>query len=170
MSAPISQESSLQWLLKSPIGPIYLVASETGLQGVFWKKGKAPFVDSLNGRGAALKILKQTALQLEEYFKGERREFDLPFDTGGTDFQKKVWEQLALIPYGKTVSYGDIAERIKNGKAVRAVGTANGRNPLSIIVPCHRVIQANGTLGGYAGGLQTKMKLLALEQKSPRQT
>jgi methylated-DNA-[protein]-cysteine S-methyltransferase len=169
MKMVISQENSLQWLMKSPIGPLYLVASEKGLQGVFWNKGNAPFVDSLNGAHPALKILKQTVRQLEEYFKSERREFDLPFDTGGTDFQKKVWAQLALIPYGKTVSYSDIAKRIKNGKAVRAVGTANGKNPLSIIVPCHRVIQGNGTLGGYAGGLQTKTKLLELEQKSPRQ-
>jgi methylated-DNA-[protein]-cysteine S-methyltransferase len=165
----ISQVNSLQWLMESPIGPIYLVASEKGLQGVFWKKGKAPIVDSLNGGSPALKILKQTVFQLGEYFKGKRREFDLPFDTGGTDFQKKVWEQLALIPYGKTASYADIAQRIKNGKAVRAVGTANGKNPLSIIVPCHRVIQANGTLGGYAGGLETKTKLLELEKKSARQ-
>lgn len=156
--------NSAQYLLKSPIGPLYLVASDKGLQGIFWKKQSAPMAKSLTSTDPATKILSKTVKQLEEYFQGKRQSFDLPFDiVSGTPFQKSVWQQLSKIPYGKTVSYKDIAAKIKNPRAVRAVGSANGRNPLSIIVPCHRVIAANGKLGGYAGGLDIKTKLLKLE-------
>jgi methylated-DNA-[protein]-cysteine S-methyltransferase len=120
-------------------------------------------VNSLAGKGKSQEILRQTVRQLEEYFAGKRREFDLPLDVQGTEFQKSVWNQLSKIPYGKTCSCRDIAKRVKNDRAVRAVGTASGRNPLSIIVPCHRVIGADGKLAGYAGGLDIKSKLLALE-------
>ncbi|MGE3262327.1 MAG: methylated-DNA--[protein]-cysteine S-methyltransferase [Bacteriovoracia bacterium] len=155
-----------QWKFDSEIGPLYLVASEKGLQGVFWRKhASAPTVKNLEGNGPEIKILASTHAQLLEYFSGKRKKFELTFDIQGTDFQKKVWAQLAKIPYGETTSYRDIAQKIKNAKAVRAVGTANGRNPLSIIVPCHRVIAANGTLGGYAGGLPVKTRLLEIERK-----
>lgn len=155
-----------QWKFDSEIGPLYLVASEKGLQGVFWKKhASASTVKNLDGNGPEIKILESAHAQLLEYFAGKRKAFDLIFDIQGTDFQKKVWAQLAKIPYGETASYSDIAQKIKNAKAVRAVGTANGRNPLSIIVPCHRVIAANGTLGGYAGGLPVKTRLLEIERK-----
>ncbi len=154
-----------QYLLKSPIGPLYLVASDKGLQGIYWTKQSAPMAKSLISSDPVIKILSKTVRQLEEYFQSKRTQFDLPFDiVSGTTFQRTVWQQLSKIPYGKTVSYKDIAAKIKNPRAVRAVGSANGRNPLSIIVPCHRVIAADGTLGGYAGGLDIKTKLLAIEQ------
>lgn len=156
----------LQWLMKSKIGPLYLVASEKGLQGVHWKKQSAPMMKSLNGSSLQIKSLAQAVEQLEEYFSGKRKKFDLPLHFQGTEFQKKVWKQLSKIPYGKTYSYRDIARKIKNEKAVRAVGTANGKNPFCIIVPCHRVIAADGTLGGYTGGLKLKTRLLGLETKT----
>jgi O-6-methylguanine DNA methyltransferase len=108
-------------------------------------------------------ILLETIKQVEEYLSGERRKFSIPLDLQGTEFQKRVWQELLRIPYGKTRSYKEIAELIQNEKALRAVGTANGRNPISLIVPCHRVIGSNGTLTGYAGGLNIKEKLLKLE-------
>lgn len=157
--------SSVQWLMESPIGPIYLVASEIGLQGVLWRPHKkASRLKSLATEGKTCEILRQTVRQLQEYFAGKRTNFNLPIDRSGTEFQMRVWNQLQAIPFGQTCSYSDIAKRVNNQKAVRAVGTANGRNPLSIIVPCHRVIAANGTLGGYAGGLEIKTKLLHLEK------
>lgn len=153
-----------QWKLNSPIGSLYLVASERGLQELVFTKSKAPLVKSLkSSKGPEVEFLMQAVSELEEYFKGKRTRFDIPLDVQGTTFQMKVWNQLSKIPYGKTVSYSDVAKRIKNERAVRAVGTANGRNPVSIIVPCHRVIAADGTLGGYGGGLHKKIKLLQLE-------
>ena len=101
--------------------------------------------------------------QLEEYFAGTRKKFDVPLDLEGTDFQKKVWEELKKIPYGKTISYKTLAEKLGDVKSIRAVGKANGQNPIAIIIPCHRVIGSNGSLTGYAGGLDIKEKLLHLE-------
>ncbi len=101
--------------------------------------------------------------QLKEYFAGTRKEFDVPLDLEGTDFQKRVWEELRKIPYGKTISYKSLSEKLGDVKAIRAVGKANGQNPIAIIIPCHRVIGANGSLVGYAGGLAIKEKLLHLE-------
>lgn len=155
--------SRIQWRMKSAVGPIYLVASDEGLHGIFWRESGEPFVKSLESDKPAVRILVKTIGQLEEYFAGKRKTFDLPLGAEGTEFQKKVWHQLAGIPYGQTVSYREIARRLKNEKAVRAVGLANGRNPLSIVVPCHRVIASDGTLCGYAGGLDVKAKLLKLE-------
>lgn len=157
----------LQWRMDSELGPLFLVASAQGLRGVFWDKQKAPMAKSLGGAAAEL-ILAQAAKELSEYFSGKRKNFEIPLEADGTAFQKRVWQQLAKIPYGKTFSYTDIASQINNERAVRAVGTANGKNPLCIIVPCHRVIAADGTLGGYSGGLEKKTKLLELERASPR--
>jgi methylated-DNA-[protein]-cysteine S-methyltransferase len=154
----------MQYKLDSKIGPLYLVASETGLQGVFWKKQRAPLAGSLSSEAPEIRILARAKSQLEEYLSGQRQAFDLPLDIQGTPFQQKVWAQLSRIPYGKTVSYKDIARKIKNENAVRAVGTANGKNPLCIIVPCHRVIASDGTPGGYSGGLDIKHRLLELER------
>ena len=109
-------------------------------------------------------LLKEAVAQLKEYFDGTRREFDLPLALEGTAFQRAVWEALLTIPYGETRSYGQIAQSIGNPKACRAVGMANNRNPIAIIVPCHRVIGANGKLVGYGGGLDIKERLLALEK------
>jgi len=155
----------LQWTLNSPIGKLYLVASSEALKAVHWKKQAVPMASSLKGSDPAIRILAQAVCELEEYFAGRRQKFEVPLDSQGTEFQKKVWSQLRKIPYGKTCSYQDIAKKLKNDKAVRAVGTANGRNPLSIIVPCHRVISSSGALGGYAGGLSIKTQLLELEKR-----
>jgi methylated-DNA-[protein]-cysteine S-methyltransferase len=107
--------------------------------------------------------LADTVKQLREYFDGQRTEFDLPLAPKGTEFQHKVWRQLQAIPYGQKISYRELAHRVDNPKGFRAVGSANGKNPIAIIIPCHRVIAADGTLGGFGGGLPTKEKLLALE-------
>lgn len=119
---------------------------------------------SLKDTSPEIKILAQTVSQLTEYFNGKLKKFNIPFDLGGTPFQKQVWQQLNQIPFGKTCAYKDIAIKIKNPKAVRAVGTANGSNPICIIIPCHRVIAADGSIGGYAGGVHIKRQLLAMEQ------
>ena len=148
----------------SKIGPLYLVASEKGLQGILWKKGPVPLARSLNSSSPEIKILSKAARQLKEYFDGKRTQFSLPLDASGTAFQKRVWGALRKIPYGRTLSYKEVARRIQNAKAVRAVGTANGQNPLCIIIPCHRVIAADGTLGGYSAGLAIKNRLLNLEK------
>lgn len=150
--------------MKTEIGSLYLVASDVGLQGVFLQKQDLPLTLTLKGRDPKVRILSETVRQLGEYFKGARKKFDLPFDVEGSEFQNRVWKALSKIPYGKTCSYKDIAKKIRKEKAFRAVGTANGKNPLCIIVPCHRVIASDGSLGGYSGGLRVKMRLLELEK------
>lgn len=154
-----------QLKIKSKIGPLYLVASEKGLCRVLWEDQKVPAIseDEL-GTSPTGMILQKTRNQLNEYFEGQRKAFDLKLDLQGTDFQMKVWQQLLKIPYGETRSYKDIAKVLKSPQACRAVGTANGKNPISLIVPCHRVINSGGGLGGYAGGLPTKTTLLNLEK------
>ena len=159
-----------QYSVDSVIGRLYLVASEKGLQGIYFQKQAGPLEKSLDrsakNRSPAIKHLSQAAKELTQYFAGKRKKFGLALDLKtGTAFQKKVWLQLSKIPYGKTYSYADIALKIKNPKAVRAVGNANGKNPLCIIVPCHRVIASNGKLGGYTGGLEKKIKLLKIETR-----
>lgn len=154
---------SLQYKIYSPIGPLFLVASEKGLQSINWDRQPVPMIKNLNESKPIMKVLRETCRQLREYFNGQRVSFDLPLDLEGTPFQKQVWQALAQIPFGRTVSYRDIAKKIRNPKAVRAVGTANGSNPVCIVVPCHRVIRADGTIGGYGGGLPIKRKLLQLE-------
>lgn len=152
-----------QWEMESHIGSFFLVASEKGLKSLLWKKSSVPFAVSLNEVHPAIQILNHTLAQLQEYFLGKRQQFDIPLDMNGTVFQKRVWKQLLQIPYGETRAYKDIAQMLGNEKASRAVGMANAKNPISIIVPCQRVIAANGTLGGYAGGLDIKAQLLHLE-------
>ena len=152
----------LQAKINSLIGDLYLVASEKGLKGVYWQKQPYQFHDYKNEK--INYILSQTEKQLSEYFSGHRREFNLDLDIVGTPFQKKVWNQLLKIPYGTTFSYLEISKQIDNEKAFRAVGNANGKNPFCIIIPCHRVIASDGSLGGYAGGVERKIKLLNLEK------
>jgi methylated-DNA-[protein]-cysteine S-methyltransferase len=160
---------SLQWKMDSKVGPLYLVAGADGLAGVHWSRQEAPLLTRLRSADeAALAHLRQAVAELEEYFAGERWEFSLKLDPRGTEFQRLVWRELAKIPYGRTLSYSELARKIRKPLAVRAVGTANGRNPLSILIPCHRVIAADGSLGGYAGGLERKRILLGLEGVSPR--
>lgn len=150
----------VQRKMKTEVGEFYLVASPTALHGIYWNDPKLKEADA---HSAAGQILKKTEGQLLEYFAGKRTSFELPLDAEGTEFQKRVWQRLCQIPYGKTKSYKDIAKELKDANASRAVGTANGKNPLSIVIPCHRVISSDGSLGGYAGGLELKKKLLALE-------
>jgi len=153
--------------IESPLGPLFLAADNVGLRRI----------ELANGRGAALpdpawkedpSPLEEVIRQLRAYFAGELDTFDLPLAPEGTPFQLKVWNLLCDIPYGETISYGELARRIGNPKASRAVGLANGSNPIPIVIPCHRVIGSNGKLTGYGGGLPIKEKLLALERRQLR--
>lgn len=148
----------------SPVGRLTLVADKAALIAVLWPNDR-PFRIQLDEMQEARQhpVLREAERQLGQYFRGERTAFDLPIRLRGTAYQQRVWQQLRRIPYGQTRSYGQIARAIGNGSASRAVGLANSKNPLSIIIPCHRVIGASGSLTGFAGGLETKAKLLALE-------
>lgn len=143
--------------IDSPIGKLLLTSDGKAITGLYMEphpRGIPMETDS---------VLEEAARQLENYFKGEVKDFDLPLSPSGTDFQRKVWEQLRRIPYGTTISYGELAKRIGNPDASRAVGLANGKNPIAVIIPCHRVIGANGSLVGFGGGLDRKKTLLELE-------
>lgn len=153
--------------MESPVGPLLLTADESGLREILfvngrhpvrpdpsWKKDTSPFTEALR--------------QLRSYFAGKLEIFDLPLSPQGTPFQLEVWRRLCEIPYGETISYGELARRIGNPNASRAVGLANGSNPIPIVIPCHRVIGSNGKLTGYGGGLPIKEKLLALERRQLR--
>ena len=150
--------------VESPVGKLKLVASSSALVAVLWEQERPNRV-----KLAAMKldaqhpILIETERQLGEYFSGTRTEFDLALEPNGSEFQKKVWRALREIPFGQTRSYLYRAKIVGSAKAARAVGAANGKNPLSIVVPCHRVVGANGSLTGFAGGLDVKARLLALE-------
>ena len=151
--------------IPSPIGEITLVASETGLCGVYMEEHKkSPLTPDLWKENPSR--FTEVRKQLDEYFSGNRKTFDLPLDLQGTPFQLQAWNSLLEIPFGETLSYGEQAILINNPKAVRAIGLANGNNPISIIVPCHRVIGKNGTLTGYGGGLERKRFLLELEKSA----
>jgi len=158
-------------LLDSPVGKLRLTSDGQALTGLDMLNAE----DDLNpGKDWIekddLELFQSTKKQLKEYFAGKRRDFDLPCFMEGTEFSRRVWKELTRIPYGTTISYGELARRLGNDKASRAVGLANGRNPIGIIVPCHRVIGANGTLTGYGGGLERKRMLLDLEQRNDNQT
>jgi methylated-DNA-[protein]-cysteine S-methyltransferase len=151
-------------VISSPIGRLRLIASDEGLAAILWDNDRpvpvhlADFVEN-----PTHPTLLRTEQELNEYFSGRRKIFSVTLDMQGTYFQKQVWEALLAIPFGETRSYGQIANQLGNPKATRAVGAANGQNPIPIIVPCHRVIGANGKLTGFGGGLETKEHLLALE-------
>ena len=153
-------------LMPSPVGQLTLVARDGKLNAILWEKERANRVrlGELHQADDS-PVLLEAERQLREYFTGTRNQFDLELDFDGTDFQKQVWHALLTIPFGETRSYSQIAQQIGNPKAVRAVGAANGRNPISIIAPCHRVIGASGGLTGFAGGLEAKQYLLALEDR-----
>jgi methylated-DNA-[protein]-cysteine S-methyltransferase len=151
--------------METPIGTLRLVADDIGLREIRFEEPRHPR-DTPATWVCASQPFTAVRAQLKEYFAGKRKAFDLPMHPVGTDFQLSVWRELARIPYGVTYSYGDIAKRIDRPKAVRAVGAANGRNPLPIVMPCHRVIGTNGSLTGFGGGLPTKEFLLALESAS----
>lgn len=149
---------------KTPVGRLMLVATDRGLAAILWENDDpkrvrlSPLVEDNRHP-----VLLETERQLAGYFSGKLERFTVPFDPVGTTFQREVWDALSTIPFGETRSYAQIAEQIGRPKAVRAVGAANGKNPLSIVVPCHRVIGSNGKLTGFAGGLEIKSRLLALE-------
>lgn len=150
--------------MNSPVGTLTLVGSDQGLAAVLWQDDDpSRIAPDAKAEDTQHPVLRQAQQQLEEYFCGKRRAFTVKLDPTGTQFQNKVWDALRTIPFGETRSYGQIADQIGSRKAVRAVGAANGRNPIPIIVPCHRVIGGDGTLTGFAGGLATKARLLALE-------
>ena len=153
-------EGLLYTIIYSPIGELVLAGDPTGLQHIQFKD--RDFTPPLDWQAVAA-LPYPVAEQLDSYFAGHLRGFDLPLHPEGTAFQRKVWAALAEIPYGETISYLELARRMGNPSSVRAVGLANGRNPLPIVVPCHRVVGSNGALVGYAGGLPIKRALLTLE-------
>jgi len=171
-------------IIDTPVGPLELVSGPAGLRAVLWpgedgsRVGRALDARESGAEGApegapgadptgaaATAHLDRAEAQLQEYFAGDRREFDLDLDPVGTDFQQRAWAALQTIPYGQTMSYGQQAASLGDPGAARAVGAANGRNPLSIVVPCHRVVASSGSLTGFAGGLDTKAWLLEHEQQ-----
>ncbi len=160
----MAQAMTQQWMIPTKMGSLFLLASEKGLRQIFWNRQASHLPKKLDVSIPTHAILFQAAKELSEYFDGDRQKFHVPLDLEGTDFQQQVWQELLKIPFGETRSYSDVAKAIKNAKAVRGVGTANGRNPLCIIVPCHRVITADGKLGGYSGGLDKKVGLLRIEK------
>lgn len=174
--------------LESPVGRITVVCSDSGLRELHFAEDRvarnlrelranqrirgvlATAREANGGRTPADRFARQAAHELKEYFGGRRKTFAVPLDVAGTPFQKKVWRALSEIPYGEVRSYGQIARRVGNARASRAVGSANGSNPVAIVVPCHRVISSDGTLGGYGGGLRNKSYLLQLEQSTRQHT
>jgi methylated-DNA-[protein]-cysteine S-methyltransferase len=150
--------------MRSPVGLLTLIASDRGLAAVLWQNDRPARVRVRADReDASHPVLVDARRQLDEYFAGRRKQFALPLDPMGTPFQQRVWQALNTIPFGETRSYSDIARQIGYPTAVRAVGAANGRNPVSIVTPCHRVVGSSGKLTGFAGGLDTKAFLLTLE-------
>jgi methylated-DNA-[protein]-cysteine S-methyltransferase len=155
--------------IPSPVGPLLLAADEHGLRLVEFNSPKHPMRRGDDWREGDNDVLREARAQLEDYFAGRRRRFELPLAPRGTEFQCEVWQTLATIPYGETISYAELATRVGKPSAMRAVGAANGRNPLPIVLPCHRVIGKDGSLTGFGGGLPTKQFLLSLEGAMPRE-
>ena len=143
----------------SPVGILEIKADDRAITEVSLLKN-----DPDTRQTSTNPLIRETCIQLDDYFAGKRKKFDLPLSPKGTDFQQTVWNQLQKIPYGQTISYSQLAKAINHPKACRAVGSANGKNPITIIIPCHRVIASTGGLGGYASGLEIKKQLLALEK------
>lgn len=158
----------LTTFVDSPVGLLFVAADETGLRAIEFRDNRHPVRRDADWQPGDSAMLRLARSQLEDYFAGKRRHFDLPLSPRGTEFQRAVWTALASIPYGETISYAQLASRVGRPTASRAVGAANGRNPLPIVLPCHRVIGADGALTGFGGGLPTKRYLLALEGALPR--
>ena len=161
---PASCESEPAWntVLDTPFGPLRLAGTAQGLTIVGFTEDEGPARQEPD-RQEDSGLLAEAMRQLQEYFDGRRRRFTLPVAPAGTTFQQRVWQELQEIPWGTTTTYGEVARRIGQPTAVRAVGSANGRNPVAIVIPCHRVIGSDGSLTGYAGGIATKRRLLQLE-------
>ena len=160
-------ETTFYTTVDSPIGELLLVGDTEALRGLYMQEGRKPkrIAESWQRAGQPFDDVRR---QLDEYFAGERVDFNLPLAAEGSEFERRVWRALQDIPYGETASYGAIAARIGHPGSARAVGLANGRNPISIVVPCHRVIGADGSLTGYGGGMERKRFLLELEQGTMR--
>lgn len=154
--------------IDSPVGPLLIAGDDTGVQLIEFHTPRHPFARGEDWREGDNDALRSLQAQLDEYFRGRRRRFDLPLSPQGTEFQRQVWWELANIPFGDTISYAQLALRVGRPTATRAVGAANGRNPIPIVLPCHRVIGADGSLTGFGGGLPTKQFLLQLEGALPR--
>lgn len=154
--------------IDSPVDPLLLAADQHGLRLIEFHTPRHPMAQVADWREGDNAILQAARMQLEEYFAGTRTTFELPLAPQGTAFQKEVWHALADIAYGQTISYAQLAQRVGKPSAMRAVGAANGRNPLPIVLPCHRVIGTDGSLTGFGGGLPTKQFLLELEGALPR--
>ncbi len=153
--------------MNSPVGGLKLVASDKGLAAILWENDDPRRVRlGPTSEDKTHPILLESEKQLNEYFAGKRKSFSLALDFKGTEFQQRVWRALLAIPFGETRSYGQLAKQLGNPKAMRAVGAANGRNPIAIVAPCHRVIGASGQLTGFAGGLEAKAHLLSLEARA----
>jgi methylated-DNA-[protein]-cysteine S-methyltransferase len=162
-----NQNAFVYKTIPTPVGELTLVGSDRGLAAILWENDKPGRVRrNIVAQDDNHPVLLETQRQLGEYFVGQRQRFTVKLDFAGTDFQKQVWQALLTIPFGQTRSYGEIAVQLGNPKAVRAVGAANGKNPISIIAPCHRVIGASGKLTGFAGGLENKAYLLQLENRN----
>ncbi len=151
--------------VESPIGKLLIAGDHESIRQINFAKNGKPSKPEPDWQESSRGPVAQAARQLREYFAGSRTDFDLPLAPQGTEFQRQVWRRLQEIPYGETISYGELARRVGNPKASRAVGAANGQNPIPIVIPCHRVIGANGKLTGFGGGLPTKEALLALEAR-----
>ncbi|CAH0528737.1 methylated-DNA--[protein]-cysteine S-methyltransferase [Vibrio hippocampi] len=148
--------------MESPLGTVTIQTTDIGLTGI-WFENHTTMPSELGEHNQQHEVLRLAKQQLQAYFAGQLTQFDLPLAATGTAFQQQVWQALTEIEFGESLSYQQLANRIGNPKAVRAVGAANGKNPISIVVPCHRVIGANGSLTGYAGGIEVKKQLLKLE-------
>ncbi|SDY44872.1 methylated-DNA-[protein]-cysteine S-methyltransferase [Amycolatopsis xylanica] len=152
-------------VLDSPIGKLTCVAQDGALAGLYMEQQRhLPKFETFGPEEPGNELFARVESQLKEYFAGQRREFDLPITFAGTEFQRRVWTELTEIPYGETISYGELAQRLGNPSASRAVGLANGKNPISVIVPCHRVVGSTGDLTGYGGGIERKRFLLDFER------
>lgn len=162
----VEEQTIYCWTLDSPIGELLLTGTGDALYGVYFQSGPHPTVPKKEWVESE-KPFRETVRQLKAYFAGTLREFDLPLEPEGTKFQVEVWRALLTIPYGQTWSYSQLAARVGRPNAFRAVGAANGQNPIPVIIPCHRVIGADGSLTGFGGGLPIKQKLLALEGALP---
>jgi methylated-DNA-[protein]-cysteine S-methyltransferase len=152
--------------MDSPVGRLRLIASDEALVGIWFEHGRDAARGAAGLAPKSSKILAQARAQLEQYFAGKRRDFELPLDPRGTQFQRRVWRRLTQIAYGDTTTYGALAHELGNPKGSRAVGLANGSNPIPIVIPCHRVIGADGSLTGFGGGLAIKAALLDLERSA----
>ncbi len=163
----MKSDNLVQQSIRTPIGPLYIVASTKGICAIQFEKPKQNRTKTnLKTHKKQLHHLKLATEALKEYFKNNRTSTELTYDLSGTSFQKSVWQELIKIPCGETRSYLDIAKGVRKPKAFRAVGTAIGKNPIAVMIPCHRVIASNGTIGGYAGGIDIKKRLLSLEVRT----